>query len=464
MDHLPKFNILEVVSPFLPLAFLLAALSPPDQLARDILEQLININTDSAHGTTTAAEAVAARLRAAGLEVQLVGDNPRKKNLVTRIRGSGARRPVLFIGHLDVVDARREDWSFDPFRFREADGWFYGRGTSDMKGDDAILVANFIRLKQENYRPDRDLILALTADEENGSDNGIEWLVKHRRDLIDAEYALNCDAGGGAIQHGRHVRESVQVAEKTYLSFRLEVRNKGGHSSLPVKDNAIYHLSEGLARLAKFDFPVRLMDVTRAYFERMAALETPQNAADMKRLISTTPPDPQAVARFSASPYYNALMRTTCVATRLEAGHADNALPQLARAVVNCRILPAQSIPEVQQTLVRVLADEQIQVTKIEQRDKVAPASPLQPEVMKNVEAITQQMWPGVPVIPGMGTGATDSKYLREGGIPAYGVTGMFADIDDVRAHGRDERMGVKEFYEAREFLYRLIRRLSTGA
>jgi acetylornithine deacetylase/succinyl-diaminopimelate desuccinylase-like protein len=450
------------MSPLLPAGLLLAALAPADQLAREIFEQLININTDSTHGTTVAAKAVAARLQAAGFAVELMGSNPQKQNLVTRLRGTGARRPVLFIGHLDVVDARREDWSFDPFRFREADGWFYGRGTSDMKGDDAILIATFIRLKQEGYRPDRDLILALTADEESGSDNGIEWLVKNRRDLIDAEYAINCDAGGGALKQGRHVHESVQVAEKTYLSFRLEVRNPGGHSSLPVKDNAIYHLAEGLTRLARFDFPVLLMDVTRAYFERRAALETPENAADMKRLISSTPPDPQAAARLAASPYYNALMRTTCVATRLEAGHADNALPQLARAVVNCRILPAQTIPEVQQTLVRVLADPRIQVSKVEQRDRVAPASPLRPEVMRKLDEITQSMWPGVPVIPVMGTGATDSKYLRQAGIPAYGVTGTFTDVDDVRAHGRDERVGVKAFYEAREFLYRLMRSLSS--
>ena len=278
------------MSPLLPVGLLLAALSPADRLAREIFEQLVNINTDSTHGTPAAAYAVAARLRSAGLEVQIAGNNPAKQNVVTRIRGTGARRPVLFFGHLDVVDARREDWSFDPFRFREADGWFYGRGTSDMKADDALLIANFIRLKQEGYQPDRDLILALTADEEGGSDNGIQWLVRNRRDLVDAEYAINCDAGGGALKQGRHQYEAVQVAEKTYLSFRLEVRNKGGHSSLPVKDNAIYRLSEGLARLAKFDFPVTLMDFTRAYFERMAALETTENAAAMKRLVSTTPP------------------------------------------------------------------------------------------------------------------------------------------------------------------------------
>jgi acetylornithine deacetylase/succinyl-diaminopimelate desuccinylase-like protein len=311
-----------------------------------------------------------------------------------------------------------------------------------MKADAALLMANFIRLKTENYRPDRDLILALTADEEGGDSNGIEWLMHKRRDLIDAEYAINCDAGGGEIKQGKHVMESMQVAEKTYLSFRLEVRNRGGHSSLPVKDNAIYRLAAGLDRLARFDFPVMLMDVTRAYFARMGVA------------------DPVHVARSSA--YYNSLLRTTCVATRLEAGHADNALPQLARAVVNCRILPAQSVAQVEQTLVQVLADDQIHVSKIEQRDTVSPASPLNPEVTRMVESVTDSMWPGIPVVPVMGTGATDGKYLREGGIPTYGVTGIFADVDDVRAHGRDERTGVKEFYEGREFLYRFIRKLSS--
>jgi acetylornithine deacetylase/succinyl-diaminopimelate desuccinylase-like protein len=435
-----------------------------DQLARDIFEQLINLNTDQEHGTTAAAEAVAARLKAAGFpaaDIALVGDNPRKQNLVARIHGSGARRPLLAIGHLDVVAARREDWSFDPYQFRELDGFFYGRGTSDMKGDVALLVANFIRLKQEGYRPNRDLILALTADEEGGDSNGISWLVRKRRDLIDAEYCLNTDAGGGDLKKGRRLLYSIQLAEKTYLSFRLEVRNKGGHSSLPVKDNAIYHLAGGLARLASFDFPVILTDVTRAYFERMAALESPENGTAMKRIISTTPPDPAAAARLAALPHYNALMRTTCVATRLEAGHADNALPQLARAVVNCRILPAQSIAEVEQTLVRVLADGQIQVSAMQPRDHVVPASPLNPEVMQAVETVTRSMWPGVPVIPTMGAGATDSIYLRDAGIPAYGTSGIFGDVDDVRAHGRDERVGVKEFFEGREFLYRLLQRLS---
>jgi len=454
-----------VSSFLLPFALLWAGIPAADQLARDLLEQLINLNTDSTHGTTAAAEAVAARLKAAGFpdrDIAIAGGNPKKLNVVVRIHGSGGRRPLLFVGHLDVVDARRDDWSFDPFQFRQSDGWFYGRGTSDMKADDAILLANFIRLKQENYRPDRDLILALTADEESGDDNGVDWLLKHRRELIDSEYAINCDAGGGQIRNGKRILESVQVAEKTYLSFRLEVRNKGGHSSLPVKDNAIYRLAEGLARLARFDFPVTLSDVTRAYFERMAELEKPEIAGAMKRLISTTPPDPDAAAQLAKTPYFNAEMRTTCVATRLEAGHADNALPQLARATVNCRILPGQSVANVEKTLVEVLADDHIQVSKIEQRDTTSPASALNPEVMHAIESATHALWPGIPIVPVMETGATDSKYLRDAGIPAYGVSGIFADMDDVRAHGRDERVKATAFFEGREFVYRVMKTLGS--
>lgn len=453
------------MTPLLPLALWLAGLSAHDQLARDIFEQLIDINTDQEHGTTAAAEAVAARLRAAGFppaDIVLAGDNPRKQNVVVRLRGTGARRPLLVIGHLDVVAARREDWSFDPFQFRELDGYFYGRGTSDMKADDALAIADFIRLEQEHYQPDRDLILALTADEEGGDSNGVAWLVTHRRNLIDAEYCLNLDSGGGEIRHGRRTLYSVQLAEKTYLSFSLEVRNKGGHSSLPTRDNAIYHLADALALLQKFDFPVVLSEITRAYFERMAALETPENAAAMKRLLSTTPPDPAAAAQLSPSPYYNALLHTTCVATLLEAGHAENALPQLARAVVNCRILPGQSIDTVYRTLVRVVADDQVRVAPVQQRRDVIPASPLNPAIMSAVERAAHSLWPGLPIVPKMETGATDSIHLRPVGIPCYGVSGIFGDVDDVRAHGRDERVGVKEFYEGREFLYRLLVALST--
>jgi acetylornithine deacetylase/succinyl-diaminopimelate desuccinylase-like protein len=443
--------------------------APPtaqQQLARDILKELIEIDTTDEHGNVTrAAEAMAARLRAAGFpseDVQVIGPNPRKGNLVARLRGTGARRPVLLLAHLDVVEARREDWTFDPFKLTEQDGYFYGRGTLDIKEGAANLVANLIRLKRENFKPDRDLILALTADEEGGNFNGVDWLLRNHRDLIDAEFCINTDAGGGALKDGKPQRFSVQASEKIYLSFRLEVKNPGGHSSLPTRDNAIYHLAEGLARLARFDFPVRLNEVTRTYFERAAALEAGQLAADM-RAVTHAPPDPAAVSRLSATPYFNALMRTTCVATRLEAGHADNALPQTAAALVNCRLLPDESPDEVERTLARVVADPQVKITRANE-PRPAPLSPLKPEIMRPVERIAAEMWPGAPTIPVMETGATDGLLLRRAGLDTYGITGLFIDINDVRAHGKDERIGVKEFYDDTEFLYRLIKAVSSNS
>ncbi len=434
------------------------------QLARDIFEQLIEINTPDSQGNTTeAAEAMAARLEAAGFPAedrQVLGPHPRKGNLVARLRGNGSRAPLLLLAHLDVVEARREDWSVDPFTFLEQDGYFYGRGTTDDKAMAAIFLANLIRYKQEGYVPDRDLIVALTADEEGGGFNGVRWLLNNHRSLIDAAYALN-EGGGGGIKDGKRLLHAVQLSEKMYLSFRLEVKNPGGHSSIPVKDNAIYHLAEGLTRLAKFDFPVQLNDGTRVFFERMSEIVTGEVAADMKALLET-PPDEAAVARLSTSARTNALMRTTCVATMLDAGHAQNALPQTASAVVNCRILPGQSHEGVQQTLVRVLADDQIAVTPMG-TPTPSPPSPLDPEIMEPIERITEAMWPGVPVVPTMLTGATDGLALRNAGIPTYGVSGLFGDVDDIRAHGQDERIGVEAFYEGQTFLYRLVKALSSA-
>ncbi len=434
------------------------------QLARDIFEQLIEINTTDSQGNTTeAAEAMAARLQAAGFpaeDLQVLGPHPRKGNLVARLRGDGSRAPLLLLAHLDVVEARREDWSVDPFTFLEQDGYFYGRGTTDDKAMAAIFVANLIRYKQEGYVPDRDLIVALTADEEGGGFNGVRWLLNNHRSLIDAAYALN-EGGGGGIKDGKRLLHAVQLSEKMYLSFRLEVKNPGGHSSIPVKDNAIYHLAEGLTRLAQFDFPVQLNDGTRVFFERMSEIVTGEVAADMKALLET-PPDEAAVVRLSTSARTNALMRTTCVATMLDAGHAHNALPQTASAVVNCRILPGESHEGVQQTLVRVLADDQIAVTPMG-TPTPSPPSPLDPEIMEPIERITEAMWPGVPVVPTMLTGATDGLALRNAGIPTYGVSGLFGDVDDIRAHGQDERIGVEAFYEGQTFLYRLVKALSSA-
>ena len=382
--------------------------SAQQELARDIFKELIEINTtDSSGNTTRAAEAMAARLRAAGYpaaDVQVLGPNPRKGNLVARLRGTGSGKPILLLAHLDVVEARREDWSFDPFKFLERDGYFYGRGTNDIKSGDALLIANLIRLKREGFKPDRDLIVALTADEEGGDSNGVSWLLQNHRELIDAEYCLNTDGGGGEIKDGKHWVNELQTSEKVYLSFRLETRNRGGHSSLPVKDNAIYELAEGLTRLAKFDFPVKLNETTRAYFEQMSKVETGQAARDM-RAAAQIPPDPAAVSRLtSASPYFNSLMRTTCVATRLEGGHADNALPQTARATVNCRLLPGESPQEVQRTLTRVLADDKITISPVN-KPNPSPPSPLRPEIVRATDRITAELWPGVPVVPVMSTG-----------------------------------------------------------
>jgi acetylornithine deacetylase/succinyl-diaminopimelate desuccinylase-like protein len=432
--------------------------------AREIFKQLVEINTTHSVGNTTqAADAMAARFKAAGFpdaDIRVLGPKPNKGNLVVRYRGTGARRPLLLLAHLDVVEAKREDWSFDPFVLTEKDGFLYGRGTADDKTMAAVFVANLIRLKSEGYVPSRDVILALTADEEGGDDNGVKWLLEHHRTLIDAEFAVN-EGGGGVMRKGRYVTNEVQAAEKVYQDFRLEVRNAGGHSSMPVKDNAIYRLSAGLSRLAAFEFPVQLNDITRAYFSRSAPAQAEeQTRADMLA-VARQPPDLAAAARLSAqSAYFNSLLRTTCVATRLEGGHALNALPQLAAANVNCRIFPGVSPTEVVATLTRVLADPAITVSLVGEATPSKPAV-LRDDLMNAVETIVKSMFPGVPVVPVMSTGATDGLFLRNAGIPTFGADGLFDDIDDVRAHGRDERVGIKQFNEDLEFQYRLITALS---
>jgi acetylornithine deacetylase/succinyl-diaminopimelate desuccinylase-like protein len=406
---------------------------------------------------------MARRLIAAGFpaaDVQVLAPAPRKGNVVARLRGTGARRPLLLLAHLDVVEANREDWSVDPFKLLERDGYFYGRGTSDDKAMAAAFVANLIRFRQEGFVPDRDLIVALTADEEGGGHNGVAWLLKEHRALIDADLAIN-EGGGGALKNGRRVSNSLQASEKIFQTYRLEVTNKGGHSSLPVKDNAIWHLAGGLARLAEFDFPVNLDEVNRQFFERTSA-QVGGSLGDDFRAVASGNRDPAVVARVAAAgPVFNSRMRTTCVPTRLEGGHADNALPQTARAVVNCRVLPHETEEDVRQTLIRVLANDKIKVTPVN-RFFPSPPSPLTAEIMGTVQQVTQQMWPGVAVVPMMSTGATDSRFLRTAGIHAYGTSGMFGDVDDIRAHGRDERMLVRSLYEGQEYLYRLAKRLSS--
>jgi len=442
------------------------------QQSREIFQQLVEINTTNSVGNVTAAaEAMAKRLRGAGFpekDVIVAGPTERKKNLVARLYGTGQRKPILFLAHLDVVEARREDWTTDPFQFVEKDGYFYGRGAVDIKDGDAILVTNFLRLKKEGFVPDRDLILALTADEEGGDYNGVEWLLKHHRDWIDSEYCVNLDGGDFMSDNGRKIYGAVQASEKVYVDFQFETRNPGGHSSRPTRDNAIYHLAEGMERLAKFNFPVDLNEITRSMLEKSATIEGGPLAPDMKA-AAQSPPDSLAVARLSENPFYNAILRTTCVATMLSGGHAPNALPQTARANVNCRILPGEDPVEIKETLVRVVSDPQIKIGFVEQHDadgnpvlpSRVPPSPLRPEVMNAVEASASSLWGQLPILPVMDTGASDGKYLRMTGIPTYGIAGVFLDIDNRRAHGQDERVRVQDFYDGVEFNYKLIRALS---
>ena len=438
------------------------------QLAVDVYKELVEINTVTATGDTArAAEAMAARLRAAGFSesnVQVFTPAPRKGNLVARLRGTGARRPILLLAHLDVVEARREDWSVDPFKLIEKDGYFYGRGTADDKFMAAAFVANLIRYKHEGYKPDRDIILALETDEEilDRDALGIQWLLKNYRDLIDAEFALN-EGGSVGLKNGKPIRNSIQTSEKVSLSYQLEVKNRGGHSSLPTRENAIYRLAEGLARLSKFNFPFKLNETTRAYFERIAELEGEQVAADIRSVTSGRPdPASPSLVRLSANPVYNVQLRTTCVATMLEGGHAYNALPEVARATVNCRIMPGEPVNEVDATLVQVLADGQIAVTQIGEPVLSAPSA-LHGEIMGAVGKLSAEFWPGAPIVPTMSAGATDGSYLRNAGIPTYGHSGLAGDVDDVRVHGRDERVLVKSFFDGQEYLYRLVKMLSGG-
>lgn len=449
------------------LPLLAVDLMPPEadrHLAREIYKEMIESKSGFTTGATTPiVTSVAARLKAAGFpesDIFIGGARPEKMNLVVRYHGTGARRPILLLAHTDVVEAKREDWSTDPFQFIEKDGYFYGRGTADDKAQAAVWVANLIRYKREGFKPDRDLIVALTADEEGGGPaNGVDWLIKNHRELIDADFCFN-EGGRGEMLNGKRIANDIGLAEKTYADFRFEVRNKGGHSSRPVPDNAIYHLAGALYRLSSFAFPMQLNDVTRAYFAQMSKIEKGDFAADLAKVAEGNQDAMQRVA--AMSPGMNSMMRTTCVATQLEGGHAPNALPQLAAANINCRILPQDSAENVLKGLKSVVADDQVLVT-IKLDEGAAPASPLRPDVMKAFTRITDTLWPGVITVPSMATGASDGRYLRAAGIPTYGVQGFFGDRDDVRAHGRDERMLIQSFYEGETFLYELVKILSSS-
>jgi len=447
-----------------------------ERLAHDIFKQLIEINTtDSVGSVSQASEALRRRLLEAGFQsrdVAVVGPSERKKNLVVRLHGTGAKRPVLILGHLDVVEAPRADWTTDPFELVEKDGYFYGRGTQDLKSGDAIAVASIIRLFKEGFRPERDIVLALTAGQESFKDNGTKWLLEVRRDLIDAEFVINLDGAGVLAEHGRPVTVRVDAAEKLYADFRLIVVNSGGTTALPASDNAIYRLALGLARLEHYRFPVELNAVTRVYFSRLLESADGPKAADLRALLES-PTDLPASARISRDAINNALLHTICTPTRLEAGHANNALPQTASAMINCRILPGHSAEEIRRTLVEVLMDSQIDVSYVREfdgrvfaraPDEVAmAAAPPRADVIRPLERVAGALWPGVPVIPGMSIGESDAVWTAAAGMPTYAVSGIAIDRDDIRSHGKDERLPVASFYQGLDFLYQYIKTMTTS-
>jgi acetylornithine deacetylase/succinyl-diaminopimelate desuccinylase-like protein len=439
-----------------------AGSSDPRVPGREIFRELIEIDTTHATGSTTdAAEAMRRRLLDAGMperDVAVLGPCAGKGNLVARLRGSGSHRPILLLAHLDVVEARASEWSVNPFELTERDGHFYGRGTTDDKAMAAIWVANLIRYVQIGFQPDRDIIVALTADEEGGDFNGAEWLLREHPDLVDAEFGLN-EGGYGRSRGTRRIANVVQAGEKTYLDLELLAEAPGGHSSIPLPESAITILAGAVARLSRHRFPVRLSEVTRGFFARMAEIEEGEIASDMLAILRS-PPDADAVDRLSAIPYYNGLLRNTAAVTRLQAGEENNTVPSLARAVVNCRLLPGESAAALERDIAAIIDDDRVRIRALSPSHE-SPPSPLNDEIMGPVERITADLWPGVPVLPVMGIGGTDSRHFRQAGIPMYGVSGIFLDVDDVRAHAPDERLGVEAFYEGQEFLFRLVRQLT---
>ena len=443
--------------------------------ARDIFRELIEINTtDTPKGSVTAGTvAMQKRFLNAGFppeDVHLLGPDPNKQNLVVRMRAAAptTKKPVLFLCHMDVVEALPSDWHTNPFEFVEKDGFFYGRGTQDMKESDAAMAATFLRLHREGYKPKRDLILALTADEESGKFNGAWWLVTEHRDLVDAAYVINLDAGGIELDNGRTVVADVEATEKVYADYQVTATNPGGHSSRPRSDNAIYELTTALNKLAAYSFPFELNEVTRTYFRNLVGQETGQTAQDINAILAN-PPDMAAAARLSAEPSFNSNFRTTCVATRLIAGHANNALAQTAQANVNCRIFPGHSPEEIRGELISVFGDSKLSVKYVSdaggvfdvapERKAIVPPAPLK-EVFDPLTRITQQIWPGVPVTPVMENGASDSIYFAQAGIPCYGYSAIALERDDDRAHGQDERLPVDSYWKSLDFFYSFTKAL----
>lgn len=448
-----------------------AAVSPPLPppanlaLAHDVMAELVAVHSVHAVGTADTAKVIAAHLKAGGFsdqEITVVADPkfPNQVNVVVRLKGKGKGKPILWNGHMDVVEAKAEDWTLPPFQLTEKDGYYYGRGTADMKGDDAAMLASIVRLKQEGYVPDRDIIIAFTADEEVGLDQDGAWyLMREHRDLIDAAYAIDTDGTSGELDAGRRVALDLQTSEKTYVTLLLEVTNKGGHSSEPRADNAIYTLAAGLTRVAAFQFPYKINATTRLFFRREAALQSGDTKADMLA-VAADKPDIAAAARLARDTSLNAILHSTCVATMLAAGHQENALPQRAQATIQCRIMPDETPEQTRLAILAAAADPQI-TARIPDQVVSAPESPPTPALIAKIQKVTDSMWPGVPVIPTMAAGASDGIFFRMGGIPTYGVSGLFGDIHDGRMHGRDERVSISAFNESVEFTYRLMKETS---
>jgi acetylornithine deacetylase/succinyl-diaminopimelate desuccinylase-like protein len=434
-------------------------LTPDQQLAHDVLKQLVDINTTSdVIGTEQAAKAAQQRLLSAGFssdDVQVMGPDAKHSNVFIRLRGRSSEKPILMIAHLDVVPARREDWSFDPFTFTEQGGYYYGRGVSADKQGDANIITNMILWKKQGWVPARDVIAVLTSDEETG-ETTIQWMIEHVPEVRTADLTLNADGGGGDLINGKRTVFYVQSSEKIYADYEFTVRDRGGHSSRPRNaDNPIYRLSAALNRLAAYQFPVNLNESTRVYFERDAALRPPEVGADMKAL-GAGKATPEQIARLSADPQFNALMRTTCVATMIDGGHATNALPQMAKVNVNCRILPNDDPKQIQAKLEEIFRPAKAEL-RIASAPKNSPASPLRPDLMKVVDELVAKHFPGALVLPEMSTGATDGVFLRQAGVPVYGVEAEFDDPADSRAHGRDERLLARSYYDAVEFWHELV-------
>lgn len=435
--------------------------NPHESMAKDILAELIAANTAPSGGDDMR-EAVAGlvkRLENAGFgddDIHVVAETPKLENLVVRYRSDRpVARPILMMAHLDVVEALPEDWTVDPFFMTEKDGYFYGRGTTDNKAGAAIMVANFIRMKREGYVPARDLIIMLTADEET-TGAGAQLLMGKHRELVDAEFALNTDGGSIILEGDRARAFTMQTSEKVYVSFTLEATDPGGHSSVPRADSPISRIARTLVDLQEFRFPIDLNETSRAFF-RLWSPMAPAEARPVIEGILQDPQDPQLSARLIQHPYFNSLARTTCVATQLSGGHAENALPQTARAVVNCRVVPQSSAEETQNVLTAMAAKNGVTVTQVAPA-LASPPSPLDPAIVDPIEEIADEMWPGIVVIPEMSTGATDGLFVRNAGIPVYGVSAIAEDPDDFRAHGQDERIRAKSYFDALEYWYRLVK------